>query len=60
MPWGKVNNHPDCPSDKPVAVVNKDTGRKVGCHADEASANRQIAALNVNVTDENIRRAARR
>lgn len=60
MPWRKQRNRDDCPSDKPVAVVNAETGRKVGCHPDEASADRQIRALNANVTDENIRRAARR
>lgn len=60
MPWRKVKNHEECDSAHPVAVVNADTGRKVGCHTDEASADRQLAALNANVADSNIRRAARR
>ena len=60
MPWSKVRNHPECPRDKPVAVVNKQTGRKVGCHANDADADKQLAALNANVVDENIRRATGR
>ena len=52
MPWSKKQNSPDCPSDKPVAVVNDDTDEVMGCHADDESADAQIAALNANVDEE--------
>ncbi len=45
MPWSKKQNSPDCPSDKPVAVVNDDTDEVVGCHPDDESADAQIAEL---------------
>jgi hypothetical protein len=48
MPYKVVNRHPDCPSDKPVAVVNKETGKRIGCHPDQASANEQLKALYAN------------
>jgi hypothetical protein len=34
------------------AVVNKATGKTMGCHSTEASAKKQLAALNINVTSK--------
>ena len=48
MPYSIERDHPDCPADKPVAVVADDTGEKMGCHANEDDANAQIAALYAN------------
>lgn len=46
MPWHKENGHADCPSDRPWAVVKDDDGEVEGCHATEAEADDQLAALN--------------
>jgi Phage Mu protein F like protein len=51
MPWHKVQNHADCPSDRPWAVVKDDDGEVEGCHATEADANAQLAALNAQEED---------
>jgi hypothetical protein len=51
MPYKIVKNHESCPDSKPWAVVNKDTGAKVGCHNTETSAKKQLAALYANVPD---------
>lgn len=45
MPWHKVHNHSKCPSSKPWAVVKDSDGKVVGCHENEAKANKQLAAL---------------
>lgn len=45
MPWHKVNHHSECTSAKPWAVVKDATGAVVGCHASEADADKQLAAL---------------
>lgn len=53
MPWGiKRGAGNGCPSSKPIAVINKETGEKVGCHESEGSARDQIAALNANVKEK--------
>lgn len=44
MPWKIVRDHPDCPSSKPVGVVNEDNG-KVACHRNEASAKMQVSIM---------------
>jgi hypothetical protein len=51
MPWKKVRNHPKC-SGKPFAVVKRDGGKLIGCHGSEASANRQLAALNASESEK--------
>jgi hypothetical protein len=45
VPWSKQQNHDDCPADRPWAVVKDDDGELEGCHATEAEADEQIAAL---------------
>jgi hypothetical protein len=52
MPWSKKENSQDCPPEKPWAVVNDDTDEVEGCHADEESADAQIAALHANTDEE--------
>lgn len=47
MPW-RVERSASCPASKPFAVVNQDTGRRMGCHATRAAARQQLAALNAN------------
>lgn len=51
MPYEKRKNHPDCPLSKPWAVVKKDDGKVMGCHASEKKADAQIAALYANEAD---------
>jgi 2'-5' RNA ligase len=45
MPWHKVHDHADCPSDKPWAVVKDSDGEVSGCHKTESDADDQLAAL---------------
>lgn len=45
MPWHKVHNHSECPSDRPWAVVKDADGEVEGCHDTEEAADRQLAAL---------------
>jgi hypothetical protein len=52
MPWSKVQDHADCPSDKPWAVVKDSDGEVEGCHATEAEADDQLAALYASEGDE--------
>jgi len=52
MPWHTQANHPDCPPDRPWAVVKDDDGEVEGCHANEDDANDQVAALYANDEDE--------
>lgn len=44
MPYS-IRKHPGCPKSKPLAVVKKSNGKKIGCHATRASARKQIAAM---------------
>lgn len=52
MPYQMVPNDDRCPTDRPIAVVNSDTNRLHGCHPNEDSAKRQMAALAVHMGDE--------
>lgn len=45
MPWHVVEDHADCPAGKPWAVVKDADGSVAGCHASEADADAQVAAL---------------
>jgi hypothetical protein len=45
VPYRTVQDHPDCGADTPWAVENTDTSELMGCHASEADANEQLAAL---------------
>src|SRR5688500_72597 len=45
VPWRKTQNHADCPSDRPWAVVKNGTDEVEGCHATEDAADKQLAAL---------------
>lgn len=47
MPWSIEKGH-GCPSSKPWAVVNEDSGDVEGCHATKADAEAQMAALYAN------------
>lgn len=51
MPWTITENHSDCPTSKPYAVVNEDSGAVEGCHETRENAVRQIGALEENVTE---------
>jgi len=44
MPY-EISTHPDCPADKPHAVLKVGTDERMGCHASEEDARKQIAAL---------------
>ena len=48
MPYHTVNDHGECPSEKPVAVVKDSDGEVMGCHANEDDAQEQIAAIEAN------------
>jgi hypothetical protein len=50
MPWSVVKGGGNCAASK-FAVVNKQTGKTMGCHDTRASANKQLAALNANVKE---------
>jgi HK97 family phage prohead protease len=52
MPWRVRRGSPNCPSSRPYAVENAETGRHVSCHATRRAALRQIAALNANVDED--------
>jgi hypothetical protein len=45
MPWTVVENHGECGSDEPFAVVKEGTGEVEGCHATREEAEEQMAAL---------------
>ena len=45
MPYGIVQDHPDCGADTPWAVTNTDTNELMGCHPDEAAVGEQLAEL---------------
>ena len=48
MPYKMVANHPECDEDKPVGVVNSDTGDLKGCSENEDMAKEHMAALMAN------------
>lgn len=50
VPWHTVQNHADCASGQ-WAVVKDATGEVEGCHATEAAANKQMAALYASEND---------
>jgi hypothetical protein len=52
VPYRTVQDHPDCGADTPWAVENSDTSELMGCHATEADANEQLAALAAEENDE--------
>jgi len=45
VPWHIVQGHAECPEGSPWAVVKDADGSVAGCHASEAAANDQLAAL---------------
>lgn len=45
MPWSVVEGHDGCGDDKPFAVVKEADGSVEGCHATQAEADAQVAAL---------------
>lgn len=53
MPWAIVKA--GCPDGKPWAVKKIDGGKVVGCHATEADAKQQLAALHANVSEPSAR-----
>lgn len=48
MPYTIEKDHSDCPSSKPWAVIKKDDGKKMGCHATKSAAQDQIGAIETN------------
>lgn len=44
MPY-EIGTHPDCPVGKPFAVLKEMTGERMGCHATQEEAQKQMAAL---------------
>lgn len=44
MPW-HIGSHESCPVSKPHAVIKDSDGSLAGCHASEADASKQMAAL---------------
>lgn len=54
MPW-HVTRSRECPQSMPWAVVKDADGSVEGCHATEDSANKHLAALYANTSDERVR-----
>lgn len=52
MPYDVIQNHDECPDDSPWAVVKSEDGELMGCHATEAEAQDQQAALYAEEEDE--------
>jgi 2'-5' RNA ligase len=52
VPYSIVQDHPDCGADTPFAVVKEDDKELMGCHATEAAAEEQRAALYAEDGDE--------
>ena len=48
MPWHIAENHGDCPTERPWAVVKDDTGEVAGCHSSQAEAEDHLRALYAN------------
>ena len=51
MPW-HVERSDECPESRPYAVIKDDDGSVEGCHASEAAAEEQMAALYASEADE--------
>lgn len=51
VPWHTVHNHAECPDGKPWAVVKDADGSVAGCHASQADADQQLAALYASEND---------
>lgn len=51
MPWHTVEGHAECADGQPWAVVKDATGEVEGCHASQADANAQLAALYASEND---------
>lgn len=45
MPWHIAEEHSQCPTSRPFAVVKTDDGTVEGCHSSREEANDQLAAL---------------
>lgn len=58
MPWHTVQNHSECPSSRPWAVVKDDTGEVEGCHPSREAANDQLAALHAAEADQELQTMA--
>lgn len=52
MPYEIVEDHPDCESSDPYAVVKADDGELMGCHETRQSAEDQITALDIAEADD--------
>jgi 2'-5' RNA ligase len=52
VPYRIEEEHPDCGADTPFAVVQEDTSELMGCHATEAEAAEQLAALAAEEDDD--------
>ena len=48
MPYKIQDNHPECEDDKPVGIVNTDTGKLKGCSEDMDMAKSAMAAMMAN------------
>ena len=59
MPWMVVENHGECGSDEPFAVVKEENGEVEGCHATREEAEDQLAALYASEEDDSERFAAK-
>lgn len=59
MPWRVVENHEECGSDEPFAVVKEENGEVEGCHATRGEAEDQLAALYASEEDDSERFAAK-
>jgi hypothetical protein len=51
MPFRVAKDTNACPTNRPYAVKNSDTGKVHGCHPSEAAAVRQMRALYANVPE---------
>lgn len=58
MPWHIQNNHSECPSGRPWAVVKDGTGEVEGCHPSREAANDQLAALHAAEADQELQTMA--
>lgn len=56
MPW-HVAKSDQCPSSRPWAVIKDDDGEVEGCHASEAAAKKQMAALYASEEDDDMGRS---
>ena len=56
MPW-HVAKSDQCPASRPWAVIKDDDGEVEGCHASEAAAAKQMAALYASEEDDDVGRS---